>query len=210
MTILVAVLFWLAVVLGGVLLLALLVPVSVRACGGVRGESANGVVDARWGGGVVRLTIGSGEEGRVRVFGLPLFRVKGKSRAEGKRKGRNHRWTPMDTDGKGKPGAAWAHRRTLWMAMRRLLRTLHLRGRIEGTVGLDDPADTAVLYGMLATVDGGSERFVVAVDCDWVDETLELEGTVRGMLWPLQVVAVGLALWVRRDVRRAWGAMRGV
>ncbi|MBI5491096.1 MAG: DUF2953 domain-containing protein [Deltaproteobacteria bacterium] len=209
MTIVFAVLMWLAVVLGTVLLVALLVPVSVRARGGVHGESTDGVVDARWGGGIVRLTIGSGEEGQVRVLGLPFFRVKGKPHPENKDEKDEKAKEKEPGERRRKPGAAWGHRRTLWMAMRRLLRTLHLRGRIEGTVGLADPADTGILCGLLSTVGGGSERFVVAVDCDWTDETLELDGTVRGLLWPLQVVAVGLALWVRRDVRRALRAMRG-
>ena len=89
-----------------------------------------------------------------------------------------------------------------------MLGALHLRGRIEGTVGLADPSDTAILHGMLATVGGGGEQFAIDVDCDWMDETLELDGAVRGFVWPPQAAVVLLVLWVRRDVRRALRALR--
>jgi hypothetical protein len=201
-----AVLGWVAVALGALLLLVLLVPLSLRARGGVHGETADGAIDVRWGGGVVRLTAGSGGSGRLRVFGWPVWRV-------GARPARAGKPRTGESRGEGASGwrrfaAAWTHRRTLWPAFRRLLGTLHLRGRVAGTVGLADPADTAALYGLLATLDRGNERLALDVDCDWMDETVELDGTVRGLLWPLHAATVGLALWARRDVRRALRAMR--
>ena len=209
MSILLAVLLWIAVVLAGLLLLVLLVPLSVRAHGGVHGERAGGRLDVRWGGGVIRVTAGTEEIGRVRVLGLPLFRVGGGRRREKPRPERkkDERRKEKGSQRRMRLGEAWGHRRTLWMAGRRMLGTLHLRGRIEGTVGLADPSDTAILHGLLATV-GGGRRLAVDVDCDWMDETLELDGTLRGFVWPPQAAVVLLVLWLRRDVRRALRALR--
>jgi hypothetical protein len=214
MSIALAVLFWVLVVLVGLLLLFLLVPVSVRASGAVDGDGASGRLDARWGGVVLRVTLGTDEVGRVRLFGLPLFRIGGPGKRKDREPAANEKKAEEGKKAEGKRrkvrfGEVWARRRTLWTAAARMLRTLHLRGWIRGTVGLGDPEDTAAVYGMLSVLGRGGRRFEIDVECDWIDETLELDGAVRSIVWPIQVLWVMFVLWVRRDVRRALRAMRG-
>jgi hypothetical protein len=42
----------------------------------------------------------------------------------------------------------------------------------------------------------------LSVECDWVDEALDLDGNIRAWVCPAQVGIVALFTFLRRDVRR--------
>lgn len=201
------ILAWTGIVLGALVGLVLFVPLSARARGRLSGLWGTGHVLVSWGWFVLVLRMAPGEGVRIRFFGIPVWRHKGHSRDEAE-EGQDE----ASEDGKAKAkkrkqgpsaGHLWRNRRVLWWALLRLVRTLHLRGRLAGQVGLDDPADTAMVDLAL----GQLRERVRAVDwrvaCDYADEVLEIQGEVRMWVWPIQVACVALATWLRRDVRRA-------
>lgn len=194
------ILAWIGIVLGALLGLVLLVPLHARAGGRLSGLRGTGRVRASWGWFALVLRAGPGEGVRIRLFGIPVWRYKGRSHE------------PDDEAGAGekaerKPGPSagqlWRNRRVLWSALLRLVGTLHLRGRLAGRVGLDDPADTAMVDLFLGQLRQRVRAVDWRVQCDYVDEVLELEGQVRMWIWPVQVVWVALVTWLDRDVRRA-------
>jgi hypothetical protein len=182
------------------LLLALLVPLHARAWGRVRDDRADGRVRVRWGGGVVSF-LAAPEGLELRILGLRVSRLRGARKERGEKKPEAKK---RDRDGKQRgPGWAWRHRRTLLRAMGRLLAALHPRGRVAGTVGLGDPMDMAALFALLASADERLRRLELDVACDWTEEVLDLDGTVRVLVWPLELLIVLLVVRLGADVRRA-------
>jgi len=193
-------LMWLGIVLGGLLLLVLLVPVHVRAWGRVDGESADGRVRVRWGGGVVAFHASpAGLE--LRMLGLRVSRLRGGgSRPRRPKREREEH----EEDGRRRgPRWAWRHRRALMRAMLRVLAALHPRGRVSGVIGLGDPGDMAALFALLSRAEERWRRLELDVACDWTEEVLDLEGTVRAFVWPVELAIVLLVVRLRPDVRRA-------
>ena len=84
-----------------------------------------------------------------------------------------------------------------------MLSTLHLTGQVKGSLGLGDPADTAWLAVLLMQLESRFERFRWAVQIDYTDEVIDLNGRIQAWLVPGQLILVGLALFLRRDVRMA-------
>jgi hypothetical protein len=200
MDVLLAVLLWLGIVLGGLLLVVLLVPVHVRAWGRVDDESADGRVRVRWGGGIVSFHASpAGLE--LRVLGLRVSRLRGAG-AAGRRPKRKREEHEEEGGGRG-PGWAWRHRRALLRAVSRLLAALHPRGRVSGVLGLGDPADMAALFALLSQAQQRWRRLELDVACDWTEEVIDLEGAVRAVVWPVELAIVLLVVRLRPDVRRA-------
>ena len=190
------ILAWLGLVLGSLLALLLLVPLDARAEGRIADGELDGRARVRWGGGFLSVRFGP-KGAALHLLGLRVLRLRGGGPEK-----------PRDED-EGKPGRHrpagwyWRHRRTLWRAGLRLLRTAHPRGRIHGRVGLGDPADDAALCAVLSGAAGRWPRLELDVDCDWVEEVVELEGSVRAIVWPLGLAVVLLVVRFSGDVRRA-------
>jgi hypothetical protein len=206
--VLLGVLGWLLVALGGLLLLLVLVPVHARAVGRVRlegdgGDRLEGAFRVAWGGGLLGLT-GSLEEGLwLRLLGLRLARLRpGKGGPRRPERGQPRRAAP-EKDRRGGRGASWfwRHRAALLRAGRRLLRTLHLEGRLRGVLGLDDPADLAPLHGLLQALSACG--LVIEVECDYLEARLDLEGELRLQAWPAETLFVGLVQLLRPELRAA-------
>jgi hypothetical protein len=158
----------------------------------------------------------AGEGVTVRLLGLPVARVRGggkkaqrsrrakrRDKAKRAKKAQGAKKANEATKRKRGPSWAWRHRQTLWRAFLRLAGTLHLRGRLAGVVGLPEPDHTAwvaVALGQLARV---LPEGAVDVAIDYVDETVDVSGRLSLWLVPAQVLAVGLALLMTRNVRRA-------
>jgi hypothetical protein len=179
--------------LGFLLLLGL--PLSVEARGALSESGASGRVQAAWAFGLVRLSL-DGQGTRLRVSGL-TFRLKRRARAE-------------DTPGSEAQGDDDSGRslprplrrllrqpRLILDLVRSLLRALHPRARVTGRLGLGDPAAMAAVELVLAQVLPFLPRVEAAVERDWIDETIDLDGWLRAWLVPGHVAAVCL-VWAAR------------
>ena len=199
------ILLWIGIGLGSILGLLLFVPLHLRAEGRIEGLSGSGRVRARWGWFVLIFDLASGSGARLRLFGLTLSRFKGRaqpSRASGQKKKKKEKKKEKKKPGGGF-GHFWRKRKTLLRLALRILATLHPRGRLQGVVGLDDPADTAWLDLALWQLRGRWQTFEVDVSCDFTDEALELDGEFKAWIWPIQVLFVGLLLMLNKRNRRA-------
>jgi hypothetical protein len=70
-------------------------------------------------------------------------------------------------------------------------------------LGLGDPADMAALFALLSQAQQRWRRLELDVACDWTEEVIDLEGTVRAVVWPVELAIVLLVVRLRPDVRRA-------
>ena len=195
MGILLTILLWLLILLGGLLLVLLLVPIEVRAEGEIDGLDATGSIDIRWGWVLLGLRIARGQGAALYLLGLRVYRMSLEGEKEKKKKDKKEK-----KSGK-KRGARWAWRnRHLFL---RILRAFHLRGWLWGTIGTGDPADTAmIVQSIFRPIEGRFSRFHVCVEPDYLDDVLELGGAIRTIIWPLEFVAVLLVTLVRGRSRR--------
>lgn len=200
MELVLAVLAWIGIVLGALLALLLLVPLDARAEGRIGEDVLDGRVRVRWGGGVVSVRL-SAQGGALYLFGIRLFRLKGD---RGRPRPVREPEEPRRRDKRRRRALwYWRHRRTLLRAGLRLLRAVHPRGRLSGRIGLGDPTDDAAVHGLLAWARGRWPRLALDVECDWVEEVVELEGRVRAIIWPVELLVVLLVVRLSGDVRRA-------
>ena len=194
------VLAWIGIVLLAVVAVVLLMPWQYGAHGEIDGTRVDGDVRVRWALGLLSFRIARGSGAGLYMLGVRVVRIplgkddKGKKKAKKKTRG----------DRKSGRGLGWSFgaRRVLT----RLFRTLHLRGHLEGRFGTGDPADTALCYGVVNAVGSGLPGVTIDVWADYLDEVVELRGSLRGWFWPAQALAVFLAILVRRDTRRALAA----
>jgi hypothetical protein len=219
MSVLVAVLWAVLLVLLaalGLVLLVLGLPLHLRVRGAVHDDGASGAVRVAWAFGLV-----SGELTpaglAVRVAGARVYRARFRDLLRKRSRGakperKERRAKPEDdrkeTGGRGKVRGAWRHRGALLHVVRRLGGTLHLRLRVRGTVGLDDPADTARLSSVLAAI-AALPGVDLAVELDWLDETLEGEAVGSARLWLPETAVVAITLLFERRSRAAVRALAG-
>lgn len=224
MTAIVAILWAVAAVLlsaVGLVLLVLALPLHLRVSGAVRDGEPSGVVRAAWAFGLLAGELTPGGLA-VRVAGLRVYRARlldlfRKRRSRRKQKEREGRIAPEELGdrgertareerGRSKLDAFLEHRGALFRILRRLGGTLHLRLRIRGVVGLDDPADTIRLEKALAAL-GELPGVDMAVELDWLEETLEGEVVGTARVWVPETVAVAVALLLERRNRAAVRAL---
>ncbi len=209
MSVLLSILAWLLIALGALLGLLLVMPLGVRASGEVEGLDAHGRVDLWWGLGLIGVRLEPGASG-LALFGVRVHRFEPDSpeEAAGERQKKRERRAAKkarkaERPGKRGPGWAYRHRRLLLELARKAVVLLHLRGSVEGLVGLDDPADTAALDLLFEAMARRAPWLEQDLRCDFTDERLWLRGQVRAWMWPLEAGVVILAALARRDVRRA-------
>lgn len=197
MSLLLTILLWILAIVGIILALVLLVPVHVRAQGQVKGLSAFGWARVRWGFGFISIKANPQTGVALYWLGLRVWRFKMKGHKDPKPEKKEEKKPEKGF------GWFWRNRRMhSWMAGR-MYRTLHLKGKISGTVGLGDPADMAWLWMFLWQLEGRVPGLNLLVECNWQDEELDLNGDIRAWVWPLQVLLVAAFTFLRRDVRRA-------
>ncbi|MCB9785711.1 MAG: hypothetical protein H6744_03345 [Deltaproteobacteria bacterium] len=185
----------------GVLLAVLLVPFDLRAESAIDAAGVTGRADARWAGGLAHFVVASGEGVSLRLMGVAVPLPARSERRADHETGRDQAGRRGERAPRG-PGWAWRNRQELGRMFGRLWRTLGLRGGVEGLVGLGDPADTALLHGVLSALAPRGATFVVAVEPAWLDEALQLRGWARARLWPAHVLVVSLGFLLRAEDRR--------
>lgn len=219
MSVLLSILLWILAVLGGLLLALLLLPFGLRAAGSVHQGRADGRFAAGWAWGLISLRLA--RDGlTLRLLGLRIHRLqlgggqRGRARQDEQKqkaeKDKQEKKEKKDKQDAGEQGGARGllrHRRTLLRMIGRLIRALHVRGRLRGTVGLDDPADTAYVALLLALLAGRTRGLALEVDCDYTDEQIELDGWIGMRIWIIELGLVALGLLLRKRNRRALRAM---
>ena len=145
----------------------------------------------------------------VRVFwglspklGIPIRRQRRKRkkqpRPSSKRKAKPMRWTSFSTEGAADLLASAGG------TLRAMIGRIHVDAcRLSVAFGLDDPADTGLVYGLItpAVYGLGSERCQVSVEPDFScrrfagQAEVELRFTAIAVVWP--AIRFGLRLWRR-------------
>ncbi|MCC6624254.1 MAG: hypothetical protein IT385_23585 [Deltaproteobacteria bacterium] len=192
-------------IVGALIGLVLLVPISYRAEGVATDDALRGSAKVAWGFGVLALHA-SADGLALRLVGITLWRRRfGRPRRDEPRKDEPKKRKAVEP--KGRRGLRWlvARRRLLGAIAGRYVRALHLRMRLDGVVGLAGPDDTARLHQVLAVLDAVLPEGAIDVELDWVEEVVDLEAEIRGWVWPLQIV--GITLWLRLD-GKTWRALR--
>lgn len=201
------IILWILAGLLGLVLVILLVPFGAVARGSAQDLDLAGLFRVSWGFGMIQVRGGAGEAPHLRIAGIRVMTITG-----GKKKDREADEPARKKKKKKKsgPGVQWfrSHRHTLWRAAVRLLGSLRLRGRIRGSFGTGDPADTAKAWALLQVVDGRIPHLHLDVTPRYVDEGWDLEGDVRLGVWPIRIVFAALGLFFRREVRHAMKTAR--
>lgn len=197
-----AILGWVVVSLLGFLAALLLVPFHLEAQGAVDDDGAAGRAQVRWGWWLVVLRADA-RGVRLRLLGLSVWRLRFERRrdnpAKQKKIRRRRPRFSLRRLGQG---------RTMLRLARVVWRAIPVTGSVTGTVGLSDPADTALLLQLARRWNGRSARIALAPD--WLDATLRLEGLLRVHLWPARILAALLWHVIRdgRTRRGLWSMVR--
>jgi hypothetical protein len=200
-SILLAILLCLLGIVGVVLLLVVLMPIGVRAVGAVEPWTAAGLVDVRWAWGFVGVRVTQDKVTHLRFLGLRIARIEGDDEKKKEKKARKKARKKEKPKKERKRGIRWAWSNQALVF--RLLRALHFRGWIRGTVGLGDPADTAQLANLARLAPLRLPGFDTRLHWNYVDEALALEGAVQVRIWPAELVWILLATLARGGSRRA-------
>jgi hypothetical protein len=195
------VLLWILVGLIGLILVLLLIPFHVRAAGQVDDSHWEGSLVARWAWGLVSLR-SEGSLPDLYLLGFRVYRFKKRPAKARPKPARRKRPRPG-------LGTLLRHRRTAFALARRLVHALCLRLRLTGTVGLDDPADTAWLMQLLGRLNRSTPAVHVALEPDWLEERLAVQGAFSARIWPIQFALIGLGAYARRDTRLMLRAASG-
>lgn len=222
MSIIATILWVLAALLAGVVGAVVAVPFRVRAAGLLSDDAVHGVVAGSWLFGLIRVDAAS-DGVALRLLGRPVWRREPdddatKAEKEAAKKDKQAEKAEKEEKAKKRKHGArrsaraklrWFldHRSTLAPLLGRAVDTFQLHLRISGTVGLDDPADTAELALVLSAV----ERWVPAarldVRPDYLDEVIDVEGEVGARLWILAIVLVGVRSLFEV---KTWKMLRGL
>jgi hypothetical protein len=164
-----------------------------------REESTRGVVTFRWLFGLVRV--------RVEVPRAGSRAPAGAGRGEGGRRRSRGGGRALAMLRQG------AFRRRAGQSLRDLLRVLRPRDlRLRVRLGLDDPADTGRLWGLLwpvvalAQALGGAE---VRLEPEFLEEAVQFQAQGRVAASPLRLLAIAGGLALSPATVGAWWASRG-
>jgi len=188
------VLLWIAAVLGALLALVVLVPLHIRAAGSVDDLTVEGQARIRWAWGVLSVRLTQEQGATLHLVGLRIWTFR-KSTKEKKPK-------PPRERAKGSLQWLVKNRRAGLQLMKRLIRTLRLQLRVQGRLGLDDPAATALVNRALAHLLGSSRAVSWQVEPDWLDETVQLDGEFRARIWLAHLGLVLLGGLLHRETRQ--------
>jgi len=175
-------------VLFAIPLVLLVVPFHLRAAGAIHEDDVWGEARVLWGFGLLAVVASFSRGVELRLLGLRVFRLKG-GRRKKKEKKRKEKEPKEEKEKKGDWRAFLRNRSKLLEWTIDLLRPLCPRLRARGIIGLDDPANTAVLYGVLSQL-RRLPRTELAVETDWAGDALELDVEVEMRLWLAHLLVV--------------------
>ena len=202
------VLLWILVGLLGMLFLLVALPFHLRAQGRVGEAGVDGEVRGSWAWYALYIKL-SPAGLRLYILGIRIwtFRLGDEDKAPDKKKK-----DPEPEDKEKKPrkkmGWLWTHRQTLKRLMGKLVRSFRLRLRVQGVVGLGDPAETSMAQQLWSAADRISPAIDIDIEPEWLDEELELDGEFRARLWLLHLGLIALGSLFRKDTRMMLRAAR--
>ena len=170
-----ALLFWIAAIAAGLVIVFLIVPVRVRVFGWIDlPETGDYLLWADWAGGLIGVRKTAKILWQIRLLGWPLFNFsgisKGKKQKSKSRKKRSRRKLI---------GAAGNHLGTMFNAFKRLFLSLFPQGYVHGRIGFSDPADTVMLDVLTHLIPKTGNRFQVVIVPVYDDEVFEGEVDAR-------------------------------
>lgn len=188
----------------GILLLILLLAPLHYECAGEYGESIQYQARIRWAGGVLAFVV-AGHGGQVKIS----FRILGKkvspstkgdkppkaktqSASESRKDSRSHIGDFMSIQ-------LWS---TIWTGIRRLWQALHLALQVSGRYGFEDPSLTGFALASMSALNCNGNSFDLRAD--FTEEVLDVRGSLRGWLVPLQILLIGLIIIFKKPVRALW------
>ena len=186
MGVLLSIVLWTVLVLFGVVVAALVIPTEVAAEGIVSPDLLDGSADVWWAWGLVRVHAAPADGVVLRLAGLRVWTVRGAPSA------------PKKRDDKERSKRTRPSARMVIRIARRALASLRLRLRVVGRIGVGDPYETAKLFGTLLAADrllpGLDAR---GVEIDWLEPVVDLDGQLRGRIWPVAIAWIAAAEWWR-------------
>jgi hypothetical protein len=193
-------------------LLVLALPFHASARGAVADGELSWQVALGWAFWLVGVELGRGG-GSLRLAGVRVLRFRRRrGRRASEHPARNADAEREREERRRSPGArlrtALAERGRLLRMAARFARALHLRLRVRGRVGAEDPADTAALAGVLRAF-RGVPGIELEVEVDWMEEALDLEAEGSARAWAPELLTVAGLLFLRRENRVAVRALAG-
>ncbi len=191
MGVLLSIVLWTVLVLFGVVVAALVIPTEVAAEGIVSPDLLDGSADVWWAWGLVRVHADPADGVVLRLAGLRVWTVRGAPEPKEPR-------PPKKRDDKERSKRTRPSARMVIRIARRALASLRLRLRVVGRIGVGDPYETAKLFGTLLAADrllpGLDAR---GVEIDWLEPVVDLDGQLRGRIWPVAIAWIAAAEWWR-------------
>jgi len=192
------VLLWIVAAVGGLITLFVLVPIHLRAEGGVHDQSLEGQVWVRWAWGVLTVGMTPDRTTTVHLLGWRIWTFhQGGSKDKPDPE-------PKPKKKKAKGWLQWLaqHRQTGLQFVRRLIHTLRLQLQVRGELGLGDPARTALLSRLLWELNRVSPALSINVEPDWMEEHIGLDGALRARVWLAHLGLVLLGGLLNHETRR--------
>ena len=189
------VLLWIAAGLGTLLALLVLIPIHVRADGGVDDLSLTGQAHIRWAWGVLSVRMTPERGASVHLLGLRIWTLD---------RGEDDDDEPRPKKKRARGWVQWLlqHRQTGLRFVKRMIRTLRLQMRLQGELGLGDPTATALLNRLLWQLNRMSPTVSVRVEPDWLNERVQLDGEVKARIWLAHMGLVLLGGLLHRETRQ--------
>lgn len=192
-----ALLFWLAVIAGGLMIVLLVVPLRVRVSGRIDlPDTGDYLLWANWAGGVLGVRKTAKALWQIRLLGWPLIHFSGSS--IGKKKKSKPR---KKRSSRALIGAAGSHFSTMLNAFKRLILSLFPQGYVYGRIGLSDPADTVMLDVLTRLIPKTGNRFQVVIVPVYDDEVFEGEVDVRVTVVLGYVLLMAVVLLFKKENR---------
>lgn len=88
-------------------------------------------------------------------------------------------------------------------SIRRLLRALHLKVKLSGVYGFDDPSLTGFVLGVMTAL-GTVKNYSIDLKPEFAGEAVDLRGWIQTWFIPFHILFIVLGLILKRPVRAIW------
>lgn len=185
----------------GLAALVLFVPLSARAEGAAGDDELHGMAELRWGGGVVAFRLDSEQGAWLRVLGWPLTRLEGFVPSAKDEEKKKEKWPKVSRQRVGR--LLGADRRAVQRMLIDGIRAFHPHVYIGGTIGFQDPGDTAIVCALRHRLNGVvAQRLRLDIHDDFLTDRIQLVGRLRVWVVPAHLVALFGGWVLRTETRR--------
>ncbi|WP_276623779.1 hypothetical protein [Syntrophomonas wolfei] len=88
-------------------------------------------------------------------------------------------------------------------SIRRLLRALHLKVKLSGVYGFDDPSLTGFVLGVMTAL-GTVKNYSIDLKPEFAGEAVDLRGWIQTWFIPFHILFIVLGLILKKPVRAIW------